>query len=102
MTPRLGTDAIRIGYAVRGIVQGVHRFRESPKRRTALYVTALGATAIATGVALIAAGYTLEAPFTVIALAVAAAVAERSSVRLTRTTEQSISVLPTLFAAVLF
>jgi HD-GYP domain-containing protein (c-di-GMP phosphodiesterase class II) len=38
----------------------------------------------------------------VLALAIVAAIAERSSVRLTRTTEQSISVLPTLFAAVLF
>ncbi|HLA13886.1 MAG TPA: HD-GYP domain-containing protein [Gemmatimonadaceae bacterium] len=62
-----------------------------------------------TGGALIAAGYTLEAPLTVLALAVAAAVAERISVRfavaqrgLTRTEEQSISLLPTLFAAVLF
>src|SRR5262249_32235177 len=35
-------------------------------------------------------------------LAVAAAIAERNSVRLTKTTEQSISVLPTLFAAVVF
>jgi putative nucleotidyltransferase with HDIG domain len=58
--------------------------------------------AVFTAAALIAAGYTLEAPATVLALAIVAAVAERSSVRLTRTTEQSISVLPTLFAAVLF
>ncbi len=58
--------------------------------------------ALITAVALVGAGYTLEAPATVLALAAAAAVAERSSVRLTRTTEQSISVLPTLFAAVLF
>jgi putative nucleotidyltransferase with HDIG domain len=38
----------------------------------------------------------------VVALAAVAAAAERGSVRLTRTTEESISVLPTLFAAVLF
>lgn len=36
------------------------------------------------------------------ALALAAAIAERASVRLTSTTEESISLLPTLFAAVLF
>ena len=57
--------------------------------------------AAATGVSLVAAGYTLEAPLTVAALAIAGAVAERGSVRLTKTTEQSISVLPTLLAAVL-
>jgi putative nucleotidyltransferase with HDIG domain len=74
-----------------------------------MYVACLVAAAAMTGGALIAAGYTLEAPLTVLALAVAAAVAERISVRfavaqrgLTRTEEQSISLLPTLFAAVLF
>jgi putative nucleotidyltransferase with HDIG domain len=74
-----------------------------------MYVGCLVAVAAMTGGALIAAGYTLEAPLTVLALAVAAAVAERISVRfavaqrgLTRTEEQSISLLPTLFAAVLF
>ena len=58
---------------------------------------------------LVGAGYTLESPFTVLALSVAAAVAERISVRfavakrgLTSTEEQSIHLLPTLFAAVLF
>ncbi|MDH4340607.1 MAG: HD-GYP domain-containing protein [Thermoleophilia bacterium] len=67
------------------------------------------AVALMTGCALIAAGYTLEAPLAVLALGLAAAVAERISVRfavaqrgLTRTEEQSISLLPTLFAAVLF
>jgi len=62
---------------------------------------------IATG--LIIGGYSLEAPATVLALAIAAAVAERISVRfavakrgLTSTEEQSIHLLPTLFAAVLF
>ena len=59
--------------------------------------------------ALIVAGYTLQSPITVLALAIAAAVAERISVRfavaqrgLTSTEEQSIHLLPTLFAAVLF
>jgi HD-GYP domain-containing protein (c-di-GMP phosphodiesterase class II) len=66
------------------------------------YVGAVSMGALFTATALIAAGYTLEAPATVLALAIVAAIAERSSVRLTRTTEQSISVLPTLFAAVLF
>jgi putative nucleotidyltransferase with HDIG domain len=65
--------------------------------------------AVATAVALVIAGYTLESPATIAALAVAAAVAERISVRftvakrgLTSTEEQSLHLLPTLFAAVLF
>ncbi len=67
-----------------------------------MYVVTLVIVALAVAAALVGAGYTIDAPLTVLALAVAAAIAERSSVRLTRNTEQSISVLPTLFAAVLF
>jgi putative nucleotidyltransferase with HDIG domain len=55
------------------------------------------------------AGYAFEAPATTLALAIAAAVAERIGVRfavtqrgLAQTEEQSIHLLPTLFAAVLF
>jgi putative nucleotidyltransferase with HDIG domain len=58
---------------------------------------------------MLAAGYTLESPLTVLALGAAAAVAERTGVRfavaqrgLAKTEEQSIHLLPTLFAAVLF
>src|SRR5262245_50373082 len=106
MTPRLGTDGSRIVYPVRGIVQGA---RHHPQRTTLAYVAALLACATLVAIALVVMGYSLEAPFTVLALAIAAAVAERISVRfavaqrgLTRTEEQSISLLPTLFAAVLF
>jgi putative nucleotidyltransferase with HDIG domain len=74
-----------------------------------MYVTALALLAATLAVTLTMAGYTLEAPASVFALAIAAAVAERISVRfavaqygLARTEEQSISLLPTLFAAVLF
>ena len=109
MTPRLGTDGTRIVYPVRGIVQGARDVGRHPQRRTLAYVTALIVGAVATAVALLIAGYTLEAPATVAALAVAAAIAERVSVRfvvakrgLTSTEEQSLHLLPTLFAAVLF
>ena len=109
MTPRLGTDGTRIVYPVRGIVQGARGVSRHPQRRTLVYVTALILGAVATAVALVVAGYTLEAPVTVAVLAVAAAVAERISVRfvvakrgLTSTEEQSLHLLPTLFAAVLF
>jgi putative nucleotidyltransferase with HDIG domain len=106
MTPRLGTDGNRIVYPVRGIVQGL---LEQPQRATLVYVATLAVAAALTTVALVAIGYSLEAPITVVALAVAAAVAERINVRfavdqtgLARTEEQSIHLLPTLFAAVLF
>ena len=102
MTPRLGTDGTRIVYPVRGIVQGFHRISGRLDRRTILYVATLVAFAVAIGVALVATGHTLESPFTVFALATVAAFVERGSVRLTRTTELTISVIPTLIAAVLF
>jgi putative nucleotidyltransferase with HDIG domain len=84
------------------MAQAVLRTRRSPQRRTLVYVVSLVCAAGLTGVSLLAAGYDLEAPLAVLVLAVAAAVAERSSVRLTRNAELSISVLPTLFCAVLF
>src|SRR3990170_4486837 len=109
MTPRLGTDGTRIVYPVRGIVQAFRELGRHPQRRTLAYVASLAVAAAATAGALIAAGYMLEAPITVLALATAAAVAERIGVRfavaergLTKTEEQSIHLLPTLFAAVLF
>jgi putative nucleotidyltransferase with HDIG domain len=83
---------------------GVH-----PQRRTVAYVATLVALASVLAVVLIVSGFTLEEPAMVVALAVAAAVSERLGVRfavpqrgLTRTEEQSIHLLPTLFAAVLF
>ena len=106
MTPQLGTDGNRIVYPIRGIVQGI---RETPQRGTFAYVFTLVAAAIVTTGALISAGYHIEAPLTVLALSVAAAVAERINVQFTitqrglaKTEEQSIHLLPTLFAAVLF
>lgn len=70
--------------------------------RTLTYVLALVATATLTGALLLGAGYGLEAPITVLVLTIVAAIAERGGVQVARMTEQSISVLPTLFAAVLF
>ncbi len=104
MTPRLGTDGNRIVYPVRGIVQGATGMGRQPSRRTLAYVSALVVTARLVAGALLGAGYGLELPLTVAALAVAAAVAERISVRfavakrgLTSTEEQSIHLLPTLY-----
>jgi HD-GYP domain-containing protein (c-di-GMP phosphodiesterase class II) len=71
-------------------------------RSTRIYASCLSIAAVATAIVLLAAGYELEEPWTVLALAVVNAIAERSSVWVTRTTQMSISLLPTLFAAVLF
>jgi putative nucleotidyltransferase with HDIG domain len=80
-----------------------------PQRRTLVYVTTLIAAGVVTAVGLLVAGNDLAAPPTVLALAVVAAIGERISVRfavsrrgLTSTEEQSLHLLPTLFAAVLF
>jgi putative nucleotidyltransferase with HDIG domain len=73
-----------------------------PHRRTLIYVGALVTAAVACGLALIASGYELESPIVVAVLAVAAAAGERTTVRLSRSHELSISALPTIFAAVLF
>ncbi len=70
--------------------------------RTEKYVACLVTAAIAVGTALPLAGFGFGDLWTVVALAGVAAVAERGTVRLGKTTEQSISLLPTLFAAVLF
>lgn len=66
-----------------------------------LYVAGLVAFAGVTAAALVLAGYDIESPWTALTLAAAAAIAERGSIRITRTTEQSISLVPMLFAAVL-
>jgi HD-GYP domain-containing protein (c-di-GMP phosphodiesterase class II) len=102
VTPELGTDGNRIVYPFRGIAQGFRKFGNHPQRRTLLYVVSLAAAAVMTFAALLSAGYTLGSPITVFVLAGVAAAAERVSIRLTKTLEQSISSLPRLLAAVLF
>ena len=73
------------------------------QRRTHQYVLSLSLAACAIGMWLILDGYTLGgAPWTIAALILVNAIAERSGVWITRTTQLSIALLPTLFAAVLF
>jgi len=66
------------------------------------YVGCLAISALSISVVLAMAGYGIHAVWGVLALAGAAAVAERASVRLNATTEASISLVPTVFAAVVF
>jgi putative nucleotidyltransferase with HDIG domain len=67
-----------------------------------IYAAVLALGAAATAVGLILAGAGTGPGWIVIGLAIAAAFAERGSVRLSSTVEESISALPMLFAAVLF
>jgi putative nucleotidyltransferase with HDIG domain len=67
-----------------------------------LWVASLALLAVLAGVALVLAGQTLGSPWVVAGLAAVAALAERGRVRLTRYLEESISLLPTLFAAIVF
>ncbi len=67
-----------------------------------IYVAALALTAMLTAAALILYGPPLGSIWIVALLSIAAAIAERGSVRLTDTTELSISPVLMLFAAVLF
>ena len=83
-------------------MQGARAFVSGSQRRTVIYVASLVTAAVLTAVALLSAGYGLESPVTVLVLAVAAAVAERGSVRLANATELSVYGLPSIVAAVLF
>lgn len=67
-----------------------------------LYVVGLSGLALLVFVGLVLVGQRLGSPWIVLILAAAAAIAERGSVRLTETTELSISPVLMLFAAVLF
>jgi len=66
------------------------------------YVLGLAIAAGLTAATLVQAGFGLGDPLAVLALAIAGAAAERGEVRLSKVTQQSISLLPALFAAVLF
>ena len=66
----------------------------------AVYVGALGLAAFALACALVASGERLDRIWPTAALAVLSAIAERGRVRLSSNLELSISLLPTLFAAV--
>ncbi len=68
----------------------------------AAYVLVVVVGAVAVAAALVSAGYGLENPWAVIGLAVVAVGAEREHVELSRRVTMSVSLLPALFAAILF
>jgi putative nucleotidyltransferase with HDIG domain len=67
---------------------------------TSIWVLSLAVAALAVATTLALEGYTLSSAWVVVVLGVAAAVAERGRVRLNRYMEESISLVPTLFAAI--
>ena len=67
-----------------------------------VYLAALATLAIGLALAIVAIGPDFGNVWVVIALSLVAAVAEQGSIRLTSTIEESISLLPTVCAAVLF
>jgi putative nucleotidyltransferase with HDIG domain len=84
------------------IESAVFNIRGEVREGGVSYAGTLAACAIVLAVLLLALGYDIGDAWTVAALCAIAAVSERGLVRLTSTTSQSISILPTLFAAVLF
>lgn len=99
----MGTDGNRQDIPHSGDLASAHASaRPSIARRTRIYVAVLVAVAGSAVVLLVATGYRISDVWTTLALCAVAALAERGTVRLGKTTEQSISLLPTLFAAVMF
>jgi putative nucleotidyltransferase with HDIG domain len=78
------------------------QIRLSPEGRVRVYIGVLGALALLLASGLLATEHSLENTWVVAGLAAIAAVADRGSIRFSSTVEQSISLLPLLFAAVLF
>jgi putative nucleotidyltransferase with HDIG domain len=79
----------------------VERLDQSPAA-VWIYASVLAVVALGAAIGLVVSGERVEPLFVVVGLAAAAAFAERGSVRLSSTVEESISALPMLFAAVLF
>ena len=77
----------------------MQEFRGQPLR-VLVYVATLAVAAVLLAVALMLAGYGLEEPIAVIALASAAAIGERWAVTFSSTTVLSVYLLPTVIAAV--
>jgi putative nucleotidyltransferase with HDIG domain len=67
-----------------------------------LYLAGVVWAAVAMALGLVLFGYSVHVPWVVALLAAVAAMAERATVRLSSNLEESISLLPTLFAAVQF
>jgi putative nucleotidyltransferase with HDIG domain len=99
-----------IGYTgARGGLQALRRGRPfkasvmaALRDPVTIYLVVLIATCVALAAVSVGAGYGIGEPWAVLVLAAAAAVSERQRVTIGKDTEASISLIPILFAAVLF
>jgi putative nucleotidyltransferase with HDIG domain len=104
--PQLGTNGRSkliplLGDFSRGFLQDLSTSRINDGALL-VYVSCLAISAVGISAGLVASGFGLQAAWGALALAGVAAVAERAGVRLNATTEASIALVPTVFAAVLF
>lgn len=97
--PLRGTNGTPRIYPLWGRIQDFCLSLSTP---LTFYAAGLAILAVLVALSVALAGYSLGNVWVVATLASVAALAERSSVRLTSTMEESISLLPTVFAAVLF
>lgn len=104
----MGTDGKEIVYPFWGrvkILDGLHRFVQNlgtVDGRTRAYTTFLAACAVSTCAWLSAGGQTLGNVWAILALAAVAVIAERGQIEVGPNLKASISLFPTLLAAVLF
>lgn len=105
--PRLGTNGREDLITLLGEVQAVfrrilRRFRVDGDALVSLYATGLSLGAILVASVLFTFGESIQSPWVVVGLGLVAALAERGRVKLPSHVDVSISLLPTLFVAVVF
>ncbi len=83
-------------------IAAAHRLAATMAAPLGVYLAGLGVVAVSLGVISVELGYGIGEVWAVAVLAIAAAVSERQRVAIGKDTEASISLIPILFAAVLF
>jgi putative nucleotidyltransferase with HDIG domain len=91
------------GYDAAGLLASDGFVRRLSLTRTTLYTTVISASAVLFVIALVEAGWGIEAsPYALLLLAGLAAVAERQPVRVNEHLEMTVAVIPMLFATIVF
>jgi HD-GYP domain-containing protein (c-di-GMP phosphodiesterase class II) len=100
----LGTDGVTKHIPLSGDVKGsaMASRHARPGWVLPVYVACLSLAALITALSLVTAGYAPGNTWALVALVIAAVLTDRASVRLSETTDLTISPVVTLFAAVLF
>jgi putative nucleotidyltransferase with HDIG domain len=105
--PQLGTNGRENRITLLGDTQAAfgrlrQRLEGDGEVLVAFYATGLGLGAVAVASALFSSGWSVPTPWVVLSLGLVAAIAERGRVKLPSHVDVSISLLPTLFVAVVF